>query len=100
MHDPSKMVCIRTDDKQNDWNAFDVEKWLSKPISLLATLAERGGCMMESERSTVNIYVPKEAAKEVVNILNHSDIQWDNSITDKQRDLRMHRMDVTPYRIL
>jgi hypothetical protein len=48
----------------------------------------------------INIYVPKRAAKKIVNILNDSDIHWDNFIPDKLRDLRMHGMAVISYRIL
>jgi hypothetical protein len=98
MRNPNKTVgTIRTDDKPNDWDRFDE---FGKPISLLATLAEREGYMMESKGSTVNIYVPQEAAKEVINVLNHSDILWDNLVTKKLRDLKTHGMAVLPYRIL
>jgi hypothetical protein len=83
-----------------DWSLFVDEEWLPKLlISLFAAFADAGGCMMESEDST-NIYVPKSAANEVVNILNDSEIQWDSLITDKVRDLKTHRMAVIPYRIL
>jgi hypothetical protein len=82
-----------------DWRSlFGDKEWLP---SLLATFADAGGCMIESMESkdSMNIYVSKTAANEVVNILNCSGILWDNLITDKVRDLTTHQMAVIPYRI-
>jgi hypothetical protein len=54
---------------------------------------------MERDGS-VNIYVPMKAAIKVVDTLNDCDVEWDNLITDKLRDLKRYRMAVIPYWIL
>jgi hypothetical protein len=88
---------MTTYNKRKHRDPFNVEEWLANPISLLARC---GSCIIKSEGSAVNIYVPKEAAKEVVDVLNNNGAQWENFITDKLRDLRTYRMAVIPYQII
>ena len=63
-----------------------------KPLSLLAELADCGGCIIDScpaGDQVIRIYVPSqwEALVSIVNTLNRGNVRWDNYLVDKVEDL-------------
>ena len=76
-----------------------------KPISMLAELADCGGCMIEANdvggHPTLHIYIPSnpEVLTSVVNVLSHCNVEWDNLLVNKINDFDKYGVATIPHSV-